>query len=248
MRLLAMDGCAGGWLLLSLPARSAQPSASIVPSLADLSPVLKRGDLLALDMPIGLMPASLETGAKRLCDAAAKRALSRRASCLFPAPARELLDAAGDYPAANAWHRRHCGLGLSKQLFNILPKIRELDAWLHSQANIREQVVEVHPELSFAYWSQGGQKAEALQPSKQSAAGRLMRAQMIEAEWPKALGQCRAALGPKSQRGRRRWAEDDLLDAFAALWSARRIAQGLAIAHPSEVQRDAQGLRMAIWA
>lgn len=39
-------------------------------------------------------------------------------------------------------------------------------------------------------------------------------------------------------------AKDDLLDALAALWTARRLASGHAVALPSESPRDRFGLRM----
>ena len=40
---------------------------------------------------------------------------------------------------------------------------------------------------------------------------------------------------------------DDLLDACAACWSARRIAEGRAESLPREPHSDARGLRMQIW-
>jgi predicted RNase H-like nuclease len=40
---------------------------------------------------------------------------------------------------------------------------------------------------------------------------------------------------------------DDVLDAFAALWVARRIEAGAARPLPPRPPRDGRGLRMAIW-
>jgi len=39
---------------------------------------------------------------------------------------------------------------------------------------------------------------------------------------------------------------DDLLDAFAVLWTARRIAEGKAVTLPARPPLDSFGLRMAI--
>jgi predicted RNase H-like nuclease len=41
---------------------------------------------------------------------------------------------------------------------------------------------------------------------------------------------------------------DDLLDACACAWSARRIAEGRAVRFPADPPQDARGLRMAIHA
>lgn len=41
--------------------------------------------------------------------------------------------------------------------------------------------------------------------------------------------------------------DDDINDAFAALWTAERMANGEAVAIPEQAQRDVAGLRMEIW-
>ena len=43
-------------------------------------------------------------------------------------------------------------------------------------------------------------------------------------------------------------AEDDALDALAALWTARRIAAGSAVQIPMAEERDGTGLVMELWA
>jgi predicted RNase H-like nuclease len=44
------------------------------------------------------------------------------------------------------------------------------------------------------------------------------------------------------------FAFDDVYDAIAALWSARRIAEKKANAFPETLEKDGRGFRMAIWA
>src|SRR5262249_61531199 len=46
---------------------------------------------------------------------------------------------------------------ISKQLFMIAPKIREVDACLLADAAARARVLEVHPELAF--WRLNGERA-----------------------------------------------------------------------------------------
>ena len=74
--------------------------------------------------------------------------------------------------------------------------------------------------------------------SKKKAAGRLERASLLRAEFGEAFER---ALPERRRLG---CAEDDLLDAFAALWTARRVARGVAEILPSEPPLDAFGLRM----
>ncbi|MHB8630823.1 MAG: DUF429 domain-containing protein [Candidatus Limnocylindria bacterium] len=40
---------------------------------------------------------------------------------------------------------------------------------------------------------------------------------------------------------------DDVLDAYAALWTATRVARREALCIPADPETDARGLRMAIW-
>jgi predicted RNase H-like nuclease len=42
------------------------------------------------------------------------------------------------------------------------------------------------------------------------------------------------------------WAWDDLIDACACAWSARRIREGRSLRFPTDPPRDARGLRMEI--
>ena len=72
---------------------------------------------LAVDMPIGL-----PDDGPRLADQQARRRLGARRSSVFPTPVRATLDAV-DYPDALAISRRVSGKGLSKQAFNLLPRI-----------------------------------------------------------------------------------------------------------------------------
>jgi predicted RNase H-like nuclease len=96
-------------------------------------------------------------------------------------------------------------------------------------------VRECHPEVSFAEWA-----GRPLGHGKKSRAGREERAILIDAVWPGV----RARLAARRPRGR--WALDDLHDAFAALWTARRIRDGLARTLPSVAEHDARGLAMEI--
>ena len=126
-------------------------------------------------------------------------------------------------------------------MFNIAPKIREVDAALRADSAIVRRVFEVHPELAF--WRMNGERALD-QPKK--VRGRchepglaLRRALLIAGGLPAEVvnGTAPKGAGP-----------DDLLDALACLWVARRLSDGTAQPFPDPPERDAYGLPMAIWA
>lgn len=229
MLIAGIDGCPAGWVA----AIQAGPEAEVrlAARLSDLVDSLPPRSLLAIDMPIGLPKAG-----PRECDLLARRRLgAARGASVFAAPVRAALNAR-DYASALARHRRADGRGLSRQAFNILPKIREVDRLLHSRPALRRQIIEVHPESSFAQWN-GGLPIAA---GKKTRQGRRQRARLVDARWP---GLREAFL---AMTLRREVAEDDVLDAFAALWSAQRHVEGKAVCLPKRPPRDARGLPMAI--
>ena len=63
---------------------------------------------------------------------------------------------------------------------------------------------------------------------------------MVDTCWPGVLDHARQALP------RRGWQDDDLLDALAVLWTARRLARGEAIRRPDPPDVDGTGLGMSI--
>ena len=184
--------------------------------------------LLAVDMPIGLP----EAGA-RDCDRQARALLGPRRSSVFPAPPRLLLDAQ-TYAEACALRRSHEGKAISLETYNILPKIREVDA-LMSPA-LQDRVKEAHPELAFQSLNNGVPLAH----SKKQAAGREQRLALVESCLPSIRGllsSCRPA----------GTAVDDILDACALVWTAERITTARGRRLPSEPRVDNRGLRMEIW-
>ena len=170
--LLGIDGCPGGWLVVS-----SDGTASIQTD-------LPRGFITAIDMPIGL-PES----APRKCDLEARALLGARRSCIFPAPVRSALQHLHDYPAASQASYLASGKKMSKQTFFLMPKIAELDQTKDGKFH------EAHPELSFMHWSGG----TPLLPKK-SEEGRQQRAALIDAKWPGAREKAEQDLGKKTRR------------------------------------------------
>jgi predicted RNase H-like nuclease len=160
----------------------------------------------------------------------------RRACSVFSAPVRGILDATSQ-PEASRRHRAIDGRGFGAQAFGLLAKIRAWDTVLQTDAHARAVVYEVHPEVSFAALNGG----LGLAAGKKSEAGAAIRTQLLSAVYGTHMEALLAAVP------RRLAARDDVLDAVAALWSAERIAAGVACSLPSPPGRDAVGLPMAIW-
>ena len=105
---------------------------------------------------------------------------------------------------------------VSKQLFNIAPKIREVDEALRATPDATGRVFEVHPEVAF--WRLNGERA-LTEPKKVKSRPyepglALRRTLLIAAGLP---ADAVNATPPKGA------AADDLLDALACAAVARRI-------------------------
>jgi len=226
-----VDGCSGGWVVISQDLDSGAISWRLCSKADELARAKPAPRIIALDIPIGLP----ERG-PRACDLEARQLLGRgRASSVFPAPIRPVLDA-NCYDRACQIRFRIEGKKMSRQAWNILPKIRDVDQLLRRDSELAARVREIHPEICF-YTMAGGRP---MQHNKKTLSGHEERRKLLEpwfGEWVQAV---------LAERDRGKIAEDDVLDAFAALWTAGRIAAGTAAAIPSAPPRDAFGLRMQI--
>jgi predicted RNase H-like nuclease len=229
LMLRGVDGCRAGWLAVAAGPEGPLQSAELHADAASL--LAGPWNLSAIDMPIGLPGAE-----PRACDQLARQRLGIRRSSLFPAPPRLCLDAP-DHAEACRLCRQEQGIGLSLQSFHLLAKIRDLDQQLRADGARALRVVETHPELGFCLWNGG----RPLAHGKRSREGFAERLALVESEFPGAW----QAIRPRWRR--RDVADDDILDALAALRSARRLHHGEALSLPDgEPPRDACGLPMRI--
>ena len=221
---LGADGCPGGWVgaLLTGDAITVVVGESVATLVATAVGV----SVVGIDMPTGLPDA----GAQRAAESLARRRLPvGRKSSVFPTPMRAACEAA-TWAEANALNKAACGRGLSHQGFGLTRKILELDTYVRSGPLVR--VVEVHPEVSFAAID-----ASCVLASKKTASGRAARVAALE----------RAGLAlPPVVRGRG-YAVDDLLDACAVAWTARRVSRAEANCLPDPPEVFSDGIPAAIW-
>jgi predicted RNase H-like nuclease len=212
-----LDACAGGWVAVTLPPSAAgKPSAAVTPRIA-VSPTLDGLSLtgvVGIDIPLGLLAEGW-----READALARRALGRRGVTVFAIPPRPVWQQP-TYAEANQACRDLTGKGLSAQTWGLRGKLLEADEYRRKSP---ARLYEVHPELAFAALS-----GAPLRESKHTKAGLAIRRQL--------LAQAGLTLPPRVPGA----AENDLLDAAAVAWSARRIAadQAITLTNPSQRADD----------
>jgi predicted RNase H-like nuclease len=217
-----VDACAGGWIV----AIAAADGSLRVEKVAGFSELVNRSDLrmIVVDIPIGL----LERGVRR-ADGEARRLLKGRASCVFNAPIRPILGCTSRVEASTRWQEvenKKC----SAQGWGIVPKVHEVDAVLHESARIQGRVREGHPEVTFAVMNAG-----VPLPRKHDLVGREARLELLSKSFGDAPRRCARALAR---------CFPDVLDAFAMLWTAGRVLQGIHLTIPDGmIELDSHGLR-----
>ena len=220
MPVLGVDGWRGAWVGALLEGRSvtllALPDAAAVLAVPGV-------EVVAVDMPIGLSDDGV-----RACDVAARTRLGRAGSSVFAAPVRAVLGARDYAEARRLSVAATGGVSLSAQAFQLVRSIRALDDALGDPP--LEHVVEVHPELAFR------EMDPAVADPKATARG---LAQRLAALRPVVdVDEALLAAPPRVPAV-------DALDACAAAWSARRIAEGVA-GCVGDGSRDARGRPMRI--
>jgi predicted RNase H-like nuclease len=236
---VGVDGCRAGWVAAFVsPDQSVR--LRVIERFTDILAAPEEPCIVAVDIPIGLPAYTGPRG--RGPERAVRTLLGERQSSVFTVPSRAAVYAP-DY-------REACRVALetsrppkkvSKQLYMIAPKIREVDETLRSAPSLASRVFEVHPEVAF--WRLNGNRALG-EPKKVKgrpfAAGlALRRSLLVRHGFSETATEAAAPLGA---------AADDLLDALACAAIARRVLAGVAVPFPDPPLRDEFGLPIAIWA
>jgi predicted RNase H-like nuclease len=218
-----LDACANGWVAVTLPsAATDEPFAPVAVSIA-VSPTLdglSLAGVVGIDMPLGLLADGW-----RDADTLARRALGRRGVTVFAIPPRPVWQQP-TYAAANRACRELTGKGLSAQTWGLRGKLLEADEYRRKSP---AHLYEVHPELAFAALA-----GAPIAASKHTPAGLTARRQL--------LVRAGLALPPRVTGA----PENDLLDAAAVAWSARRIAVDQAVTLANPTQRADDNTEIAI--
>jgi predicted RNase H-like nuclease len=234
-----VDGCRAGWVCVL---RQVEPPfeerAFVARRFGDILGHPAKPSVIAVDIPIGF-PERI-AGGGRECDCSVRTILGKRASSVFAPPARAVLSET-DY-------RRACAAALatsdpprqiSKQMFHLFAKVREVDEAITPESS----VFECHPEAAFWAMNGGVPLAEPKKLRGRPHMAGLERRETLLMMHGFSEVFLREARFPRSQAG-----HDDVLDACACSWTAARIFRGEAISFPARAVADARGLRMAIFA
>ena len=218
-RVAGVDGWKGRWVAVFL-GYGRDPLVRLFDDLraAEAGADWKAASVIAIDIPIDL-PVGGET---RPADMAARTFVGPRRSSVFLAPPSAMLDAS-DYATARALAQSNAWKGVSAQAWALMTAIRQAADIARSD----ERIYEVHPEVSFCAMS-----GSPLLWSKRSWNGFHRRRQLLAKHGIAFSDTLTGAPGGV--------ALDDVLDAAAAAWSARRIANGTSCRLPTTAAAEAR--------
>jgi predicted RNase H-like nuclease len=219
---LGVDGAPGGWVAVRL-GEDCSSSVAVHRTFEGVLASAGEAEIIAVDIPIGLDPA-----ARRTADEAARRFLGRHASRVFLTPARRLLELSS-YQLVREAVAAEALPGVSAQSYALRAKIFEVDV-VAGDGRLRE----IHPEVSFR--AMNGDRD--LLHGKKTRDGFAERMSLLRRNGIWIDGQ---ALAVKDAGA------DDILDAGAAAWSARRIASRIGLSVPAQPAEGEHGRPIAIW-
>jgi predicted RNase H-like nuclease len=219
---LGLDGYSRGWVAVRID--GARRELQLLGSISEVLSI--SFDRAGIDMPIGLPERSL-----RDCDLEAREMLRPHASRVFTGARRSLWDHTS-HAAANQALKRRGEAGVSIQLWNLGPKILEVDALMTQR--LQQRVREAHPELVFLRLNFGRPL-----PSKKTEEGIAERMRLLRRE---GFAELRQWIEHKSAGVK----ADDILDACAVAIAARDFTSGHVLPR-NRAAKDARGLKMQIW-
>ena len=193
---IGIDGCRGGWIIAWL--KDEQNAEIFV--VESLQPFLEKTNKQAVILIDMILYKDNEI-TPRPFDQLAKSQLGKWHTRVFPAPPKEALKTK-NYLDACSLSFSHSGKKISKQCYNLFPKIREAN---HPSIPAK-QLIEYHPEIAFKQLN----KNEAIEVSKKTELGHILRKKVIS----------NYLIGDPLElqqiiKKKKLWQADDVLDALA---------------------------------
>ena len=135
---IGIDGCKAGWISSKME-EDHSLSFHIIENLED--DYLKQSNLSYIGIDI---PLELALTGKRLAEIEARSLLKKRACTIFSPPTLNALRAK-DYIDACEINFKECGKRISKQSWNLFPKIKEAQKFSKNNLISKLSVFESHP-------------------------------------------------------------------------------------------------------
>ncbi|WP_333648669.1 DUF429 domain-containing protein [Lacrimispora sp.] len=228
---VGVDGTKGGWLAACMKADAV--SIQLYRTIHELCAEYSDTDSILIDIPIGLPESDTDIRP----DNVLRNNLKGKASSVFNTPCRQAVYAS-NYEGANAINKDVMGKGLSKQSFAICEKIKEVDAFLQSNPDWKNRLVESHPEYGFALLNVGAPVVE----SKKKQAGVSARISLLRPHITHLDTLLTKVSGDSAVKNRL----DDILDALClAVIGELGMAYGF-FTLPDLPPTDSKGLKMQI--
>jgi predicted RNase H-like nuclease len=226
-----VDGYKNGWFVVLHEIQSGEVWFEVKTSFAGVLKLRQCPKVIAVDIPIGLLDVARHGG--RDCDVETRKLLKIRRSSVFSPPVRAAI-CETDYESAKRANQESSVLkiGISKQAHAISSKIHDVDSLLIPEP--QRKIFEVHPELCFLQMA-----GHPMRNGKKTEAGYRERKGLLR-EFREVIQDLERRHPPKLKK-------DDVLDACAACWTAKRILERIAEKIPSKPPLDSKGLRMEIW-
>jgi len=222
-----VKSCRFGWLavIVQIDQDVISEEHRLCSSLREVLSLSPRPAVFAFNVPIGLLEEPARGG--RECDRQVRRILGKsRGSSVMSPPPRSSLDCPS-FEQAHQW-------GLSRQAFSILPRAREMEQIINPER--QAWIKEAHPEMSF--FMMDGLKP--VEERRNTVPGRDVRMSLLAQTFHQVEQGLTAFPGKDVTK-------DDVLDAYAAAWTALRVFGGEAGCVPEVPSCDSRGVEMAIW-
>jgi len=204
--IIGIDGCKSGWFSV-WENQDKSIHSSVFSNLNELKNFFKNESQLIVGID---MPVVLSEVIPRQADQLARKLLSKKASSVFTAPTPEMLDQP-NYEKASLVSKKHFGKSMSLQSWYLFPKIKDVQTMIHHEDM---QIYEIHPELSFRAMN----NEQVILESKKSPEGFAIRNSLLSMHFENFIFE-----EIRRQYARKDVMDNDILDALAVLWSAKRI-------------------------
>lgn len=204
--IIGIDGCKSGWFSV-WEDQDENIQSSIFKSLNELKNFFKNENHLIIGID---MPVILSEVIPRQADQLARKLLSKKASSVFTAPTPEMLEQP-NYEKASLVSKRLFGKSMSLQSWYLFPKIKDVQTMIHHE---NMNIYEIHPELSFRAMN----NEKVILESKKTYEGLAIRNSLLAIHFKHFIFE-----EIRNQYAKKDVMDNDILDALAVLWSAKRI-------------------------
>ena len=214
-KFVGVDGCPYGWFSVGLDNCEGY-EVKAFKTFRKLLDHYAEARLVLVDIPIGLLE---DVPGERACEPKARKVLGARRSSVFPVPPRALVckKVANkmNYACMNELSKSISCKGVSRQTYNIMDKIAEVDRVMTDPCRAKSPSVrEVHPEICF--WALNGEKP--MRHSKRDHKGIRERIEVLKRCEPRTEEICNSSC---RYLWKQQVAGDDILDALAAAVTAK---------------------------